>query len=99
MVAYSLIAIIAIIVGIVIGWALGDIQHRYQGMQQNWQELQKRIDQLEQAQAKHLPHNTADEIENATAALLYVKQANDLRADMLDNCLAHLQKARNGNKK
>jgi flagellar biosynthesis/type III secretory pathway chaperone len=57
--------------------------------------LEQRIHQLEQSSAKRLPYKSADEIENGIAALLYTIQDTNLRNDMLQNVLAHLQKARN----
>ena len=61
--------------------------------------LQRRIETLEANQAKHLPYKTADEIEEATAGILKAKFENDFRGELLDNALAHLQLARDGNKK
>jgi hypothetical protein len=55
----------------------------------------ERIRKLEQASAKRLPYQSADEIENGIAALLYTMQDLSLRKDMLENALAHLKKARN----
>jgi hypothetical protein len=37
-------------------------------------DLKKRVGTLEAAQAKHLPYRTADEIEDATAAILRIKE-------------------------
>ena len=55
----------------------------------------ERIRKLEQAGARRLPYKSADEIENGIAALLYTMQDHELRGDMLQNALVHLQKARN----
>jgi len=61
--------------------------------------LRERVAKLEDAEAKHLPYRTADNIENAEAAI--IKAIREVRFDneLLDNALAHLQQARNGNKK
>jgi hypothetical protein len=61
--------------------------------------LSRRVKELEQAQAKHLPYRTADEIEDATAAILTLKLHNELRGEFIDNALGHLQNARSGNTK
>lgn len=61
-------------------------------------DAEKRIGQLELAQAKHLPYRAADEIENSLAALLRLKNEADFRQDLIDNALNHLQQARNGKK-
>ena len=59
---------------------------------------EQRIRMLEQAAKKHLPYATADEIENATAAILALKFDLDIKQDMVDNALAHLRGARNPQK-
>ncbi|MGA2504232.1 MAG: hypothetical protein ABSG01_09100 [Anaerolineales bacterium] len=61
--------------------------------------MRERIAVLEANEAKHLPYKTADEIEHAEAAI--IKAIREVRFDneLLDNALAHLQHARDGNKK
>jgi hypothetical protein len=78
----------ALIAGIFIGKAYAEFKA-----------MRERIASLESAQAKHLPYMTADEIEEATAAILAAKFKTDFHGELLDNALAHLQKARNGNQK
>jgi len=58
-----------------------------------------RITELEAAQAKHLPYRTAEEIESALAALWKVRNESEVRLDLIDNSISHMQLARNGNKK
>lgn len=67
-------------------------------LEEQLKQAQARIAELEAMQARHLPYVTAEEIENAEAALLYAKRAARERRDMIENALAHLQKARQGNK-
>jgi hypothetical protein len=62
-------------------------------------EMRRRIKLLEEAQAKHLPYRTADEIEDATAAILNMKFRTEFNQEMIENALAHLQAARQGNGK
>lgn len=56
----------------------------------------QRIADLEAATKKRLPYVTADEIENALAALNYARQVQRERQDMIANAIHHLQKARQG---
>ena len=79
---------LAFIAGLIIGSSAHSLYSTIKRQEQ-------RIQQLEQASAKRLPYKSADEIENATAALLYTMEDLSLRRDMLENALAHLQKARN----
>jgi hypothetical protein len=62
-------------------------------------EMRRRIGKLEQDQAKHLPYRTADEIEDATAAILNMKFKLDFNQELIENALAHLRAARSGNGK
>ena len=57
--------------------------------------LTNRIVRLEAAQAKHLPYRSADEIEDATAAILRIRHEAQFNLDLVDNAMAHLQMARN----
>jgi hypothetical protein len=87
----NLVIAIALIITFAAGLAIGkthsDMRH-----------LRERIVALEAAQAKHLPYRTADEIENATAALNAMQFDLDFKKSLLDNALAHLLQARGGNK-
>lgn len=80
--------IIAFAAGIAIGRAHAEFRH-----------MRDRIAALEASQAKHLPYRTAEEIEDATAAILTMKFKNDFNGEIIDNALAHLRQARNGNAK
>jgi hypothetical protein len=61
--------------------------------------LEKRIHALEQASDKrHLPYKTAEEIENAMAALLIAESEIDFKKELLDNAIGHLKNARNNRK-
>jgi hypothetical protein len=82
------LVIAALVAGIAIGLTYSEIKH-----------LRERVATLEANQAKHLPYKTADEIEEATAGILKAKFENEFRGELLDNALAHLQQARNGNAK
>ena len=62
-------------------------------------DTEKRVGQLEAAQVKHLPYRTADEIENSIAAILYMKQDADRKAELIENALNHLQLARGNGKR
>jgi hypothetical protein len=84
----TLAVLIALIAGICIGALVMDNIH-----------LHTENAALKAAQAKHLPYMTAEEIEDATAAILTAKFKHDFNGELLDNALAHLQKARNGNAK
>jgi hypothetical protein len=84
----ALLVITALIAGIAAGLMYAEIKSQA-----------KRIKALEDSQAKHLPYMTAEEIENATASILTAKFKHDFHGELLDNALAHLQKARNGNQK
>ena len=84
----TVLILIALSAGIAIGMTYAEIKH-----------LRVRIAALEASQAKHLPYRTADEIEDATAAILRIKFEADFRQELVDNALAHLQQARGGNGK
>jgi hypothetical protein len=90
---------IAIIVGVIAGWAAKHIYQMGQDMTARLIDAEKRISQLEQAQAKRLPYKTADEIENSIAAILYMQQDADRKAELIDNALNHLQLARGNGKR
>ena len=87
----TLILIIGILFAMAAGFAIAKLH--------SWiNAIQVRLSELEQAQAQHLPYRTADEIEAATAAILKIKFETDFRQEVVENALAHLQIARNGNK-
>lgn len=58
-------------------------------------ELIEQVKSLQQAGPKRLPYRSADEIENATAAVLTLLHEERLKMERIENALAHLQKARN----
>jgi hypothetical protein len=62
-------------------------------------DLKKRITALEDANAKHLPFVTAEEIEHGIGALLPMLFEEDLRHERIENALAHFQRARGGKEK
>jgi hypothetical protein len=51
------------------------------------------------AQAAHLPYLAAEEIENGLAALWILKRELDLKEELVENAIAHLQAARGGKRK
>ena len=85
----TLIIFIAVLVSLAAGVAIGRLSAELKNMRQ-------RIANLEGAQAKHLPYKTAEELENTIAALLVAKFKLDFNQEIIDNALAHAQKARNG---
>jgi hypothetical protein len=79
--------IAALTIATVSGFALGLVYSHIR-------DLTRRIKALEQAQVKHLPYRTAEEIEDATAAILKLKFEADFRQSLVENALSHLQMAR-----
>lgn len=73
----------ALLAGIGIGMGIREFRH-----------MRERIAALERAQAKHLPYHTAEEIENATAAVNRIMFELDLKREFVDNALNHLKAAR-----
>jgi hypothetical protein len=59
------------------------------------QRLTKRISDLEKANHHRLPFRTAEEIEDATAAILKAMREIEFDKSMLENALGHLKNARN----
>lgn len=58
--------------------------------------LTRRVKELEQASdRRHLPYKVADEIEDATAAILKLEHEMQFRKELIENALNHLRKARN----
>jgi len=57
--------------------------------------LQDRIRILQEAAQKRLPYRSADEIENAMAALNAIQFDLNFKQDMIDNARTHLAAARN----
>ncbi len=51
------------------------------------------------APARHLPYQTAEEIENSLAALWVLKRELDFKTSLIENAIAHMQAARAGKKK
>lgn len=88
----------ATIVALVAGWAAKHIYQMGQDMTARLVDAEKRIGQLEQAQVKHVPYRTADEIENSIAAMLRLKNELDFKVELFDNALSHLRQARNPKK-
>lgn len=61
-----------------------------------YKNMEKRIEDLEKASDKrHLPYKVAEEIEDATAAILKARREIDFDKEVLDNALGHLHNARN----
>jgi hypothetical protein len=87
-----LFVILAILIALLAGYAIGKTHAEIKC-------LRERIASLEDAQAKHLPYRTNDEIENSIAALLTLKFQQDLKTEFIDNALGHLQNARSGGSK
>ena len=88
--------IIGLLVALVAGYCIGKAQAEITHLRTEITHLRERIASLEAAQAKHLPYRSAEEIENATAAILRMKFESDFHSDVIENALAHLQKARSG---
>jgi hypothetical protein len=84
--------------GLLAGWSLYHLRTHLHRTESRLSGLEATLEKLQEAQAKHLPYRTADEIEHATAALLKLKFEQDFRAEMIENALAHLHLARSGNK-
>jgi hypothetical protein len=61
--------------------------------------MREKITALEASQVKHLPYKTAESIEDAEAAIIKAMREVRFNNELLDNALAHLQLARNGNGK
>jgi hypothetical protein len=93
------LTIIALVIGLFAGWSAAHILAYLRKTDQRLSDLEKTIQDQQASQAKHLPYKTADEIENATAALLKLKFETDFRTEMIDNALSHFQMARSGNGK
>jgi hypothetical protein len=91
--------IIVLIIGFFAGWSAAHVLAYLRLTEKRLSGLEETIQDMQGAQAKHLPFKTADEIENATAALLKMKFESDFHSEMIENALGHLQIARNGNKK
>ena len=51
------------------------------------------------ATAAHLPYVTAEEIEDGLAALWKLRFEIDLKQELVDNAIAHLQLARGGRRR
>jgi uncharacterized membrane protein YraQ (UPF0718 family) len=86
---FTLISVMAaLIAGIAIGLVLAEFTH-----------MRERIAALEAAQAKHLPYKTAESIEDAEAAIIKAMREVRFNNDLLENALAHMQSARDGNGK
>jgi hypothetical protein len=51
------------------------------------------------ANARHLPYITAEEIENSLAAMWILRNELDIRVNLVDNAIAHMQAARGGKAK
>ncbi len=89
--AYALVVAFSVLAAFIAGIAIGMIYKEAKHMGE-------RIAALEAAQVKHLPYRAAEEIEDATAAILRIKFETDFRQEVIDNALEHLQMARTGKK-
>jgi hypothetical protein len=87
----ALLGLGLLLAGVGIGWGM-------RGIVGSIRRLQERVHQLEQSTQKRLPYKSADEIENAIAALLTVQFDLDVKQDLIGNALAHMQQARNPGK-
>lgn len=70
----------------------------WQHMARRVEIAERRIRELAEARQRHLPYKTADEIENALAALWRLQGELELKAEFVENAIAHLRLARNGYK-
>jgi len=86
------LAVLAVLLAVMGGVAVGV-------MLQYILDLRRRITDLEKASQKRLPYKSADEIENAIAAVLAINYELDVRKNMVDNALRHLHQARNPDEK
>lgn len=84
----ALALIVTFTAGIAIGQAHSEFRH-----------MRERIAALEASQARHLPYRTAESIEDAEAAIIKAMREVRFNNDLLENALAHMQSARNGNAK
>lgn len=84
-----LIVALALALSFLAGLVIASLRHE-------WQNMRKRIAELEQASNKrHVPYAVAEEIEDATAAILLAVSEIEFKKSVLDNALEHLHNARN----
>lgn len=86
-----LLLVIAVFSGLLVGGGMVAMLYERRA-------LLKRIEQLEQASKKRLPYQTAEELEHSLSALIVLKDELDFKVSLVDNAMAHLQKARGGEK-
>ncbi len=89
-------SIVPILVGIICG---GCVVGLYMDFRHKIIDLAGRVAKLEQSTPKRLPYRTADEIEDAEAALIKFMREIDFDKSVIENALGHLQNARNPERK
>jgi len=77
--------------GLVIGGSATALYHTVRRQEE-------RIRALEEAARKHLPNLAAENVENATAAILALKFDLNIKNEMVDNALSYLYTLRNPQK-
>ena len=88
----TFVVIIAVVTGIVAGWAANDLRHRFK-------DVKDRLAKLENAQSKHLTYDRLEQIEAAASAIIALKRESDLYQDFIDNALTHIGRAREDKRK
>lgn len=59
-------------------------------------ERDAKIERLREAQRKHLPYSTAEDLEHAMAALIMLQSKSQYENTLLDNAMEWMRKAREG---
>ncbi len=93
------IPVVTVLAASAAGMAISYLVQDQRALKERLTQAERQIEAMLAAQARHLPYSTAEEIENSLAALWRVRGEIEFRAELLDNAISHMQKARGGNKK
>src|SRR5574343_789257 len=94
----NLVQVVVLLGVLIVGIAIGVLWQTVRELKSKDQALKEEIEKLKEAQAKRLPYDVANSLENATAAINRILFEADFRKELAENALAHLWKARSNGK-
>ena len=88
-------AVLIFVCGLVVGMVMTTMYLRITSQEKAMADLQRKLEDLEQAGPKRLPYPAIEKTEDITAALIALQFEGQVQQNMIDNALEHARQMRN----